>query len=171
MIVSVAIILLLAAFVLLWFSRRQEKSIGLPQGKIIYSDTRSWGSLSEPLYDPGLGLTGKPDYLVSQGGQFVPVEVKSARAPHGPFDAHIYQLAAYCLLVERTYHKRPSFGILHYADRTYQIDFTRQIESATRNLLAELHEGGPDQQRHRSHESSSRCKHCSYRSVCPESLA
>lgn len=171
MIVSIALILLLAALVLLWFSRRQERSAGMPQGKIIYSDMRSWGSLSEPLYDAGLGLTGKPDYLVTQGGQILPVEVKSAHAPHGPFDAHIYQLAAYCLLVERSYHKRPSFGILHYVDRTYQIDFTRQIESATIKLLAELHEHGPDQQRHRSHESSSRCKHCGYRSVCSESLA
>ena len=170
MILSAAVILLLMAFILLWFSRRQEKSSGMPKGKIIYADMRNWGSAGEPMYDPGLGLTGKPDYLVSQGDQILPVEVKSARAPQGPFEAHIYQLAAYCLLVERSFHRRPAYGILHYSDRTYQIEFTREIEKATRALLTELHVQGPDRQRHRSHDSITRCIHCAYRSICPESL-
>jgi CRISPR-associated exonuclease Cas4 len=170
MILSAAVILLFMAFILLWFSRRQEKSGGMPKGKIIYTDMRNWGRVVEPLYDPGLGLTGKPDYLVSQGDQILPVEVKSSRASHGPFEAHIYQLAAYCLLVERSYHLRPSYGILHYSDRTYQIVFTREIEKATRILLTELRQQGPDRQRHRSHDSIARCNHCGYRSICPERL-
>ena len=169
-IVYAALILLLAAFSLLWFSRRQEKSSGMPRGKIVYSDMNSWGRPDKPLYDPGLGLTGKPDYLVSQKGLIVPVEVKSARSPNEPFDAHIFQLAAYCMLVERSFHKRPTHGILHYTDRTYQIEYTRGIESATRDLIAELQAQGPDQQRHRSHDSITRCKHCGYRSVCQERL-
>ena len=168
---ALILILVLAAFVLLWFSRQQEKATGLPRGKIIFSDTRNWGSPAEPIYDPGLGLTGKPDYLVSQDNQIIPVEVKSARAPNGPYDAHIYQLAAYCLLVDRSFHKRPSYGILQYSDRTYQIDYSPEIESAVRALLTELHTQGPDRQRHRSHDSRSRCIRCGYRGVCQERLA
>jgi len=170
-IVASALILILAAFALLWFSRRQEKATGLPRGKIIFSDTRNWGSTAEPIYDPGLGLTGKPDYLVSQDNQIIPVEVKSARAPDRPYDAHIYQLAAYCLLVDRSFHKRPSHGILQYSDRTYQIDYTPEIETAVRALLTEIHAHGPDRQRHRSHDSRTRCIRCGFRSVCQERLA
>ena len=45
--------------------------------------TRGWGKLERPLYDQALDLTGKPDYLVQQNGQIIPVEVKSGRRPAG----------------------------------------------------------------------------------------
>ena len=67
-----------------------------------------------------LGLVGKPDYLVESAGQLIPVEVKSTRNSNAPYDAHIFQLAAYCLLVQRQLGKRPPYGILHYANRTYR---------------------------------------------------
>ena len=70
---------------------------------MISSDTSEWGKVEKPLYDPLSGLTGKPDYLVEENGFYIPVEVKSSRAPGLPYDSHIYQVAAYCLLVERTY--------------------------------------------------------------------
>jgi CRISPR-associated exonuclease Cas4 len=114
-----AILLLLLAVVLLWQAARQRRSAGLPGGRVIYCDTRNWGKLERPLYDRALDLTGKPDYLVRQNGQIIPVEVKSGRAPKAPYDAHIFQLASYCLLVEKTYGKRPPSGILHYNDRDF----------------------------------------------------
>jgi CRISPR-associated exonuclease Cas4 len=81
---------------------------------------------------------GKPDYLVQSGGSIIPVEVKSGRAPAAPYDSHIFQLAAYCLLVEKTYGKRPPYGIIHYAGRDFAIDYTRQLESALLDWLAEI---------------------------------
>jgi CRISPR/Cas system-associated exonuclease Cas4 (RecB family) len=109
--------LLFLALLFFWQSGRQRKAAGLPGGRIIYTDTRGWGKLEKPLFHQAFGLTGKPDYLIQQNGQIIPVEVKSGRAPEAPYDSHIYQLASYCLLVEKTYNKRPPYGIIHYEGR------------------------------------------------------
>ncbi len=108
----IAVLLILIAVWLFWQARSRRESLGIPGGRIIYADTQSWGPVEKPLYDPASGLTGKPDYLVDQGDQIIPVEVKSSRAKDGPYDLHIYQLAAYCLLVEREFGKRPPYGII-----------------------------------------------------------
>ena len=43
-------------------------------------------------------------------------------------NSHIYQLASYCLLVEKTYGKRPPYGIIHYKDQDFAIDYTQELE-------------------------------------------
>ena len=104
-------LLVLAAAVLFLWSARKRRQTGLPTGKIVYADTDAWQKLPAPLYDPSLRLTGKPDYVVDIGGGVrVPVEVKSAPAPAEPYDSHVMQLAAYCLLLERSSGKRPPYG-------------------------------------------------------------
>src|SRR3990170_591592 len=95
----IAVVCFLLGIALFWQSSRQRKASGLPGGRIIYADTSRWEPLQEALYDPRLGLAGKPDYLVKEGEQVIPVEVKSSRVAHSPYDSHIFQLAAYCLLV------------------------------------------------------------------------
>ena len=100
-------ILFLLALIFFWQSNRQQKTAGIPGGRIIYTDTHGWGKVEKPLYYAALALTGKPDYLIEKNGQLIPVEVKSGRAPEAPYDSHIFQLASYCLLVEKTYGKRP----------------------------------------------------------------
>ncbi|HEY6073111.1 MAG TPA: PD-(D/E)XK nuclease family protein, partial [Anaerolineales bacterium] len=133
-----AILLILLALLFFWQSTRQRKEAGLPAGRLIYTDTGGWGKVERPLYDGTLGLTGKPDYLIQQNGRIIPVEVKSGRAPEAPYDSHIYQLAAYCLLVEKTYGKRPLYGIVHYNDRDFAVDFTPELEAPLLDLLAEM---------------------------------
>lgn len=166
-----SLLLLLLAIVFFWYSTRQRQDAGLPGGRVIYTDTRGWGKLERPLYDRALDLTGKPDYLVQQNGQIIPVEVKSGRAPDAPYDAHIYQLAAYCLLVHRTYNKRPSHGIIHYQDRDFAVDYTAQLESALLDLLADIRRDQMKSSVDRSHEQPARCARCGYRNVCDQSLA
>ena len=171
MLIAAAAVLILIAIALLWFSHRQAKISGMPAGRVIFSDMGTWGPSGESLYDPALRLTGKPDYLVTKGDEVIPVEVKSSRAGSAPLDAHIYQLAAYCLLVDRQHHRRPTYGILHYKDATYRVDYTRQLEQAVLDLITTLHRHGPEQQRHRSHVVKGRCSHCGYRSICTERLS
>src|SRR5574338_110360 len=147
-----ALLLILLALIFLWQSARQRQESGVPGGRIIYTDTRAWGKVERPLYDGALGLTGKPDYLVQSEGRIIPVEVKSGRAPDAPYDSHIYQLAAYCLLVERTYGKRPSYGIIHYSDRDFAVDFTPELESSLLDLLGEMRRDQARPDVDRSHE-------------------
>jgi CRISPR-associated exonuclease Cas4 len=166
-----ALALLLLALLLFWHSARQRSAAGLPGGRIVYTDTRGWGKPERPLYDRALDLTGKPDYLIDQNGQLIPVEVKSGRAPAAPYDAHIYQLAAYCLLVERTYGRRPTHGIIHYPDRDFAVDYTSELESALLDLLADMRRDEQKSQIDRSHEQAARCVRCGYRNACDQRLA
>ena len=165
-----AVLLLIGGLVLLWLASQRRKDLGLPAGRIIYADTRAWEAVQEPLYDRTLGLTGRPDYLVQKGKHTIPVEVKSSQVSHAPYDSHIFQLAAYCLLVESTFGVRPPYGILHYQNRTYSIDYTRQLENSLLNLLDEMHaqERSPDIDR--SHNQAARCVRCGFRSICDQAL-
>src|SRR5512135_3295058 len=164
------LILFLIALLLLWQSNRQRKRAGLPGGRVVYTDTRAWGPVEKALYDHTLGLTGKPDYLVERDGQIIPVEVKSGRTPEAPYDSHIFQVAAYCLLVEKTYGKRPAFGIIHYPHRDFAVDYTAQLESALLEQLAEMRRDEVRRDVARSHEEPARCRSCGFRKVCDQRL-
>jgi len=166
----VAFLLFIFALALFWQASRQQKNAGLPSGRVIYADTRAWGPLEQPLYDPVSGLTGKPDYLVEEKDQIIPVEVKSSQVSAAPYDAHIYQVAAYCLLVHRHYGKRPPFGILHYANRTFAVDYTPQLEAALLEKLDEMRQTDRRKDIPRSHDSAARCARCGYRSSCDQRL-
>src|SRR5574338_1560327 len=135
---SISLALLVLAILFFWQSNRQRSEAGLPGGRVIYTDTRGWSKLEKPLFYAALELTGKPDYLVEQNGKIIPVEVKSGRAPEAPYDSHIYQLASYCLLVEKTYGKRPPYGIIHYNNRDFAIDYTQELETSLLDLLVEM---------------------------------
>jgi CRISPR-associated exonuclease Cas4 len=167
----VALVLIVLAMLLLWQSARQRARTGLPGGRLIYSDTHLWGAVEKPLTVAELGLTGKPDYLVRNGSILVPVEVKSGRAPAAPYDSHIFQLAAYCLLVERTYGQRPPYGILHYSGRDFAIPYTQALESALLDTLAEIRRDESRREVQRSHEEAARCRKCGFRSACDQALA
>lgn len=166
----ISFFIFLLAILLFWISNRQRKSAGLPGGRVIYTDTRGWGKVEQPLFYAGLGLTGKPDYLVENNGQIIPVEVKSGRAPEAPYDSHIFQLASYCLLVEKTYGRRPPYGIIHYNDRDFAVDYTEELESKLLDILTEMKRDIHKADVPRSHEQASRCARCGYRKVCDQRL-
>jgi CRISPR-associated exonuclease Cas4 len=165
-----AAFLFIFALVLLALARQRRKAIGLPAGRIIYADTHKWTPTEEPLYDPELGLTGRPDYLVEDKGKVIPVEVKSTRISAAPYDAHIFQLAAYCRLVQRHFGKRPDYGILHYTNRTFAVDYTPQLERALLDLLDEIRAQDKKRESIRSHDSVARCSRCGFRIVCDQRL-
>jgi len=163
-------VLLLLAIVFFWQSGRQRRAAGLPGGRVIYTDTHAWGVVEKPLFSSELGLTGKPDYLVEQNGRLIPVEVKTGRVPDAPYDSHIFQLAAYCLLVEKTYGKRPPYGIIHYPNRDFAVDYTPQLESALLDQLAEMRRDENRTNVPRSHDEAARCRRCGFKKVCDQSL-
>jgi CRISPR-associated exonuclease Cas4 len=161
---------LLFAFALLLISGRQRRAAGLPGGRVIYTDTRTWGAVEKPLYDTNLGLTGKPDYFVEQNSHIIPVEVKTGRTPQAPYDSHIFQVAVYCLLVEKTYGKRPPYGIIHYTGHDFAVDYTSNLEDALLDLLANIRRDERRSEVNRSHDDEHRCRHCGFRSVCDQKL-
>lgn len=165
-----AVTLLLLALLLFWQANRQRKSVGLPGGKVVYSDTKDWGLVDKPYYDPLLGLTGKPDYVVKKRNQLIPIEVKSSRVGSSPYDSHIYQLAAYCYLIERETGTRPQYGILHYPSRTFRVDYTSKLETALLELISEIRYQERRTVVNRSHEAPQRCGSCGFQETCKQSL-
>lgn len=170
MYITLALLLFIGFVLLLWQAQRSQKAAGLPGGRIIYSDTRAWGEVAKPLYAAALGLTGKPDYLVESNGQLIPVEVKTGKTPAAPYDSHIYQIAAYCLLVEKTLGKRPPYGIIHYPEHNFAVDYSPALENALLDTLAEMRRDERKSEIPRSHENPARCAHCGFAEICEERL-
>ena len=167
----VVLFLFILALIFFWQSGKQRREAGLPGGRVIFTDTKTWGEVERPLYYQPLKLTGKPDYLVRQSNKvIIPVEVKSGRAPRSPYDSHIFQLASYCLLIEKTYGKRPPYGILHYNDRDFAIDYTPELEFALMELLADMRREDVKEEVDRSHEQAGRCARCGFKDICDQSL-
>lgn len=160
-------LLALSGALLLWWSRRTLHSTGLPSGRVVYSDTGKWRSVAEPLVSREFGLVGKPDYLVDgPRGTLIPVEVKSRKRPAAPFDSHILQLGAYCLLVETTFDRRPSHGLLHYADATLNIPFSNELRARVIATVEAIAEARTARSVHRQHGEAARCRRCGYAHAC-----
>ena len=168
--ILIVFIALAAAALLLLLSLILRRRAGLTEGRIVYADPGMWGKVEKPLYDSALGLTGKPDYLVKNHNQVIPVEVKSMWAPREPYDSHRLQLGAYCLLVERSLGQRPPYGLLRYRNRTFRIPYTTSFEDEVIGILEDIRDHKDMEEVCRSHEHPNRCARCGYRNRCDQRL-
>lgn len=166
-----ALLLLGGGLLLLRRARRLHEETGLPQGRVIYSDTGVWSRCEKPLFSRRYLLTGKPDYLVDDGGTRIPVEVKSTFCPSSPYRSHVLQLAAYCLLVEEEVGQPPPYGIIKYHDQTYAVEYTAQLRAELLSVLAEMRQDLAADDVGPSHTNPNRCRGCGYRDECEERLA
>jgi CRISPR-associated exonuclease Cas4 len=148
---------------------RQES--GLPVGRVTYVDTGAWDRNERSLFSNRHRLTGRPDYLVETRRGVVPVEVKSGAAPEQPYEAHVLQLAAYCLLVEEQEGQAPSHGILKYADRAFEVDYTPRLRTELLRTLDALRRDLGARNVKRDHDEPARCLGCGYRERCGQRLA
>ncbi len=114
-------------------------------------------------------LRGRPDYILEIDGKNIPVEVKTGRTPKGPFFSHILQIAAYCLLLEET-SNRPSYGIVKYEENEFEIDYDEKLKELLITKLAEMRQLTVSEDVHRNHNREGKCRFCSRRKICPESL-
>ncbi len=165
-----SILFLILAIVFLSRSMNLQRSSGLPGGRVIYTDTKEWGPSDEVLYDPSIGLSGKPDYLIRKNKEIIPVEVKTGRVPDAPYDSHIFQLAAYCYLVEKTMGKRPPHGIIHYGKRSFTVTYSRELESALLDLVDEIRISERKKRISRSHSQAARCNGCGFSKICDQRI-
>ncbi|MFL6230947.1 MAG: CRISPR-associated protein Cas4 [Pyrinomonadaceae bacterium] len=167
-------------------ARARANSTGLPTGRLVYSDTgiavgelapaqiNAEGERQErALVSRRFGLTGRPDYLVRSSEGVVPVEAKSARRPANgvPYDSHLMQLAAYCLLVEDALGETVPYGVMRYADGEARVEYTPELRETLLELIEEMREARDAEEVHRSHDEPRRCASCGYRDVCDEALA
>ena len=171
LLILIFIVLLAIGLWLLQQSEQQRQRTGLPPGRVIYADTGAWNRVDHPLFSRRYKLTGKPDYLLEKDGEIVPVEVKSGAAPPQPYPSHVLQLAAYCLLVEETYDACPSYGLIHYRDQTFAVDFTTELQNRLLDTLDDMRHHAQTDDVPRSHNNPAQCAACGYRPYCDQSLA
>jgi CRISPR-associated exonuclease Cas4 len=148
-----------------------HRQTGLPVGRVTYVDTGAWDRCERPLFSGRHRLTGRPDYLVQGRQDVIPVEVKSGAAPEQPYQAHLLQLAAYCLLVEEQEGRAPPYGILKYDDRAFEVDYSPALRAELLDILAGIRGDLRARDVHRSHDEPGRCRGCGYRDRCEQRLA
>ena len=144
---------------------------GLPVRNILYADVGSTFPQTGPLTSQRYGLSGRPDYLVRLTDGIAPIEVKSCRAPASgrPYEGHIFQLAAYCLLVEDV------FGAMSRTDSSttrtsIHVDFTPSLRASVLALLNEMRSAKRGEELHIDHNRPGKCRSCGFRTACGESL-
>ncbi len=146
-----------------------RKKIGLESGaEIIYSDD---DKTSDLLVDEVSGLRGRPDQIVIIDGEFIPVEQKTGKIPKKPHKSHRLQLLAYISLVETSTGKTPPYGVLRYGDDdVHQVFWDQHAQQHLKESIIEVQrlmvEGGAK----RNHEREGKCRNCSRRYACSDSL-
>lgn len=148
-VVLLCVVALLALLLLIRHGRPALKKLtardDIPGYALLYADQKHGKGATEDfgklLYSAKYDLQGKPDYVFSSRllGRIVPVELKSgcigeAEEPHhGDF----LQLAAYFLILEDVYGKKPAYGRLVYRDYMFEIKNTARVR---REVLATVQE-------------------------------
>jgi CRISPR-associated exonuclease Cas4 len=168
---GLAMMLMVMSLVAWLVSRSGRNRAWLPTSTVIYQDKGTSGVQLETIYSASLGLAGRPDYLLQDDdGSIVPVEVKPGHAPREPYDGHVLQLAAYCLLVEEAYGIRPRYGILQYRDGAFTVDFTYDLEADLLELLEVMRDDAVAGEVDRDHQDPSRCASCGFLAHCDQRL-
>ncbi|NLK98639.1 CRISPR-associated protein Cas4 [Defluviitalea saccharophila] len=109
--------------------KEKYKAPDIEYGKILYSEK----------YD----LQGKPDYIFQKrwSKNLIPVELKSGTINEDdirPHEGDMMQLAAYFLIIEDVYNKRPKEGRLIYSNYMFIIRNTWKLRRKTKQILAEM---------------------------------
>ena len=161
------------AAVLAWFvGRGLFARTGLPSRDILYADVGSTFPHPAPLTSRRYRLSGRPDYLVRVKDGVAPVELKSSQSPSSgrPYDGHLFQLAAYCLLVEDVCRVSVPYGLVQYEDRTVRVEYTPSLRANLLAVLDEIQTARRNGECHINHNQPSKCRSCGFSSVCGEGL-
>lgn len=142
----------------------EREKFGIPPGEIKYIDSVR---VVKPkvLYSNKYRLKGKPDMIILQDNQFIPIEHKPTS--NKVFDNHIMQLMAYCLLVEEVYKIRPDYGILVLKDgKKEKIKFTDERREKLIDVLEEMREIISKSKMPYHFIGKNKCRSCGYEKFC-----
>ena len=128
------------------------------------------------LRDPGLGLRGKPDYVLEQNlgdrRALIPLELKPTRRGRRVYESDAVQVGAYVLLLRAVYGDRAArFGYVRYPTGTFRVELTSELEGRVRGIVATIRGSRQAAVIHRSHAVPAKCASCAMRRHCDESLA
>jgi len=151
------------------------RALGLPAGRIVYSDA---DGTARPLVARRYPLTGKPDYVVltpGPNGHHVPVELKSGRAPRAggtsvPRHEDVLQLVTYLIILDDLYDHTPRHGLLRYADATFEVPYGDDLRAEVLDLLAEMQALDETDDAPAGDPGRQKCRACAFREICEDAL-
>jgi len=140
----------------------------IQDGKIIYSDLNM---PAKPLFSKRYRISGKPDYIIKKDGHQIPVEVKTGQH-HEPKKNHVFQLAAYCQILEENYGGFVPYGILVYSDTSqqYKIPFGPKIRFELESAIKKMRRILKTKKTARNHNDLYKCRSCSMRDYCDKKI-
>ena len=125
---------------------------------------------AKPFFSTRYQISGKPDYIVVENDKFIPIELKSG-SYNVPKENHIFQLAAYCQLLEDSYKTFIPYGRLVYSDSDFLIPFDPKLRFELQSTISKMkkiiHYGNVEL----NHSDVGKCRNCSMRSYCSEKLS
>lgn len=164
-------ILLISIFYGIWRILRptirvkNKKEIGVKRASSIYSDEKG----TKMLIAQELGIQGKPDMIFETWvlRKYIPLEIKSGKLKDEiPHQGDLYQLVIYFLLVEAEYGKRPPYGKLVYANKTFKIRNTAKLRKTVLKTVQEMRAMLENECMPQASPDYMKCKHC----VCRETV-
>ena len=164
-----ALAVLAVGVLLLLRGRSVRTATGLPWRRVVYQDTQR-RELSRPLFSRQHRLTGQPDYVLAQGAALIPVEVKPTRRDQSPRQGDILQVAAYCLLIEEWSGTPPPYGLLRYAETTFEIPWNDGLYNELLDTLDIMRADFDSADVPRSHADARRCTACGFADRCADRL-
>lgn len=168
---AIEIAVLVSITFILWLLLRptlmvkDKKEIGVSRASMIYSDEKG----TKLLYAEELGLKGKPDMVFQTWllKKYVPVEIKSGKLKEDtPHLGDVYQLVAYFLIIEEVWGKRPPYGKLIYANKTFKIRNTRKLRREVKEVMHQMREMLKGEEKVPAEPSFIKCKNC----ICRETV-
>lgn len=164
-------LVLLLAILLISKSRKINREIKnlkherkIQDGKIAYSDLNI---PAKALFSRRYRISGKPDYIVKNNHNYIPVEVKTGYHIE-PQKHHVLQLAAYCQLVEDNYTGFTPHGLLIYNDtsKQFKIPFDPSLRFELESTIKKMRNLLKTNEIKRNHSDPHKCKNCSMKMYC-----
>lgn len=115
-----ALAALALGILLLWAGKAARQRRGLTDARTLDLDRRN-------LFSARLGLAGRPDRVIDEGGFPIPEEWKSSRRVH---DSHRAQMGVYFILIEEETGIRPPHGYISLASgERERVDNTPELRA------------------------------------------
>jgi CRISPR-associated exonuclease Cas4 len=129
-------------------------------------------AVMEPLLvDVARRLRGRPDYLLRHRKGLIPVELKPLRTSRSLYESDRLQIATYLMLVKAA---NPDasvpYGVVRYKDTTFRVYLTEELEARCLVIADQVRAAKRATVVHRTHNVPAKCRACSHRTTCGESL-
>jgi CRISPR-associated exonuclease Cas4 len=126
----------------------------------------------EPLLvDEKRRLRGRPDYLLRHHRGLIPVELKPLRTSRSLYESDRLQIATYLMLVRAANpDAHVPYGVVRYKDTTFRVYLTEELEARCLAVAEQVRAAKHATVVHRTHDVPAKCRGCSHKSTCGESL-